>query len=176
MPVISTEFNQLVQFYGGLVKHTLSTYDYADFAEMRADFEATGSIKVNTEHSDGTIFGSPEVNWLFRAWHDYCHLLVNAGFDAQGERMAASEQIRQVRAHPGLTREQKTLFTRIIDIEINGQVDYYIEHNDFPSDQYAFFVGEYARRYGEKIPETWYCADCEITLPVGENCSCGEDK
>lgn len=149
MPVVNKEFNGLVQFYGGLVKHSLTTFDYPDFEAMKLDYERTGYIRVNVEHSTGTIFGSQTVNWLFRAWHDYCHLVVNAPFDAEGERRAAMEQIRQVWAHPGLSDAEKTLYSSIIDIEVNGQVEYYQKYNDFPSDQYQFFMTEWARKYGE---------------------------
>lgn len=149
MPILSQEFNDLVEHFGSLVPHTLGTFDYPDYETMRSEWLSTGSIQVNTEHSDGTIFGEPRINWLFRAWHDYCHLLVDAGFDAQGERLAADEQIRQVYALPGLSDAEKLLYSRIIDIEVNGQVDYYVAHNDFPPDQYAFFLAEWTRLYGE---------------------------
>jgi hypothetical protein len=86
---------------------------------------------------------------MFRAWHDSCHLIVNAGFDADGERLAADEQIRQVYAHPNLSESDKLLFARIIGIEVNGQVEYYLTHNSFPPDQYAFFLAEWTRLYGE---------------------------
>ena len=149
MRVISKEFNALVEHFGSLVPHTLGTFDYPSYEAMRAEWLLTGSIQVNTDHSDGTIFGHPRVNWLFRAWHDYCHLLVNAPFDAQGEKRAADEQIRQVYAHPSLSDADKPLFARIIGIEVNGQVDYYLAHNSFPPDQLAFFMAEWTRLYGE---------------------------
>jgi|ERR1700721_1132762 len=149
MQTLCPRFNSLVETFGSLVPHTLDDSQYESFEDMRQDWESTGSIRVNTEFSDGTIFGSPSVNWLFRAWHDYCHLLVNAGFDAQGERLAADEQTRQVYALPGLSESDKLLFARIIGIEVNGQVDYYLAHNDFPQDQFEFFVGEWTRLYSE---------------------------
>lgn len=147
--MIHAGFNSIVEHYGGLVPHTLGTFDYPSFEAMRSEWLETGSIQVNTEHSDGTIFGSPRVNWLFRAWHDHCHLLVDAGFNADGERLAALEQIRQVYAHPSLSEFDKLLFARIIDVEVNGQVAYYLAHNDFPPDQTAFFIDAWTRLYGE---------------------------
>lgn len=146
---VCPKFNAIVEHFGSQVPHTLGTFDYPSYEAMRDDWQANGSIKINTDFSTGTIFGDPRVNWLFRAWHDYCHLLVDAPFDAEGERKAATEQINQVYVLDGLSESEKLLFARIIDIEVNGQMDYYVAHNGFPPDQRAFFLAEWTRKHGE---------------------------
>ena len=149
MQPICPKFNALVERFGSAVPHTYTDSQYESFGAMRDEWRAIGSIKVNTDYSEGTIFDAPRVNWLFRAWHDYCHLLVDAGFNQPGERLAGEEQIRQVYALAGLSDGDKLLFARIIDLEVNGQVSYYLATNSFPPDQCEFFRAEWTRLYGE---------------------------
>jgi hypothetical protein len=161
--VFDVEFNKLVRFFGGLVPHSYTSTQYDSFEAMKADYIATGRIKINVDHSSGTIFGDQSVNWLFRAWHDYCHLLVDAPFTADGERLAALEQCRQIEQHPGLTTGQKETFKRIVGIEVNGQVAYYVEHNDFPPNQYDFFLSEWFKPALTQIDSEW---DAFISNPA----------
>lgn len=107
------------------------------FDTLKTLYRNHGKITVNTGYSDQTIFGAPEVNWAFRAWHDYCHLTGNFPFTAFGEWCASYMQIQQLRyhypSHPQLER-----WCRLVDIEVNGQVGYYLKHKQFPSNQIQF--------------------------------------
>jgi hypothetical protein len=119
----------------------LTSSQYADFEAMRADYEATGFLKINTDFSDHTIFGSKTVNWQFRAWHDLCHILENADFSRAGEIKAMSRQIEQVYAlyeDGRISREDYYRFGAIIETEVKGQFDYLVDHGTFPVDQREF--------------------------------------
>ena len=125
--------------------------DYADFAEMKSDFEATGRIKINVNHSDKTIFGSPVTNWQFRAWHDACHILANADFTFEGEKRAASLQATQVLALDGPSLYDKARWIALIVAEVIGQGEFFIQHNDFPANQRAFVAGYLVENYPELL-------------------------
>lgn len=85
--------------------------------------------------SDNTIFGDPKVNLLFRAWHDYEHIVNQFPFTTEGESMTAFKQIAQLPQEWGF--EQRLILTEVI-----GQVLYNHYHNGaFPVDQRRFAVG-----------------------------------
>jgi hypothetical protein len=88
--------------------------------------------------SDATIFGDREVNWAFRAWHDFTHWRNNLPFTPDGEREAYKRQCDDLVTLYGdsdLTRHWR----RILDTEINGQLRYAAEHaGAFPTNQKAF--------------------------------------
>ena len=132
------KFNGIVRFFGGLVPHILTSSDYPDYDAMRADYMAHGRIRVNTEHSTNTIFADPSVNWLFRAWHDMCHIMANGDFSPHGESLAMAEMIRQLRAHPGLDDSERDTFESYIRAEVEGQGAWYRLTGEFPSNQKQF--------------------------------------
>lgn len=138
MPVLDREFNGVVKFFGSLVPHTLTCSEYKSFEEMKKFYEDHGYLKINVDHSDKTIFGDPTVNWLFRAWHDMCHVIENAGFDREGETKALRLMQKQINDYPSVSVENKTKFNKILEVEVLGQLDYYEQHGDFPEDQYSF--------------------------------------
>jgi hypothetical protein len=137
MRILSPEFNAVVAKMASNVKYTLTRDQYGSFEEMKQDaWNRGGRFSVNTEHSSRTIFGDKRVNWMFRAWHDQCHLIANAGFDVQGEYAASQVQIQQMR-HAGVS---SPFFEALVDIEVNGQGQYFAETGQFPVDQYDFTV------------------------------------
>src|SRR4029077_18194914 len=100
MQPIDTEFNAAVLHMVRLhVPHgyTLTSESMDSFEQMKRAFEESGQIAVNTNYSDSTIFGAAAVNWAFRAWHDSCHLALNADFSPEGEGRAAELQSEQLR-------------------------------------------------------------------------------
>ena len=50
---------------------------------------------VAREGADNTIFGAPEVNYAFRAWHDWCHWMGGFDFSLYGECATCNMQIEQ---------------------------------------------------------------------------------
>jgi hypothetical protein len=139
--ILDSEFNAFVLKMAESIPYVLVDWDYASFEDMAADYESRGHICINTANSEGTIFGDPAINWAFRAWHDYAHIIENAPFDEVGERQAARQQCNHawIDYYRGnITYAQYQRFSRIIDCEVNGQVQYYLKHNAFPPDQMAF--------------------------------------
>ena len=94
-------------------------------------------IGVSRRYSDNTIFGCPETNWAFRAWHDWTHFIIQAPFTLDGELAVAHRQIEdlvRVYGHGAETRD----FAKLIMCEVYGQASYHVEHGEFPADQRAF--------------------------------------
>ena len=148
MQPIDSEFNAAVLHMVRLhVPHgyTLTSESMDSFEQMRRMFEESGQITVNTDYSDSTIFGAASVNWAFRAWHDSCHLALNADFSQEGERRAAELQSEQLRAvfsrHPKLQ-----YWLDLIDIEVNGQLEYLLTNGEFPVNQYQFTLDQLQKR------------------------------
>lgn len=108
----------------------------------------TGRILVDGRNSDHTIFGCPEHNWAFRAWHDWTHYIISAPFTLQGELEVAQRQIADMHRVFG-HGEQASLFASLIMSEVYGQALYYDKHGEFPRDQVAF-----TRQYTSGYPET----------------------
>lgn len=110
------------------------------FEKLEAYYTETGRIRVWSGGSEETIFGSPETNHAFRAWHDLCHLLLGEPFTPEGESEVAELQKQMV-----ISRGGPSLFLRILDIEINGQIRYYEEHGSFPVNQRQFMLDSLPR-------------------------------
>lgn len=81
--------------------------------------------------SDRTIFGSPDINWLFRALHDRMHLDNQLYFTPDHEI-----ELGRVQA----STFNGTVIQELIHVEIVEQVHYYKLYNEFPIDQLDFTV------------------------------------
>ena len=55
------------------------------YYELVRHFESGQRYVVYSGGSEHTIFGDPEVNYHFRAWHDWCHWQGKHDFSFQGE-------------------------------------------------------------------------------------------
>ena len=111
------------------------------FEALKAHVAETRRMKVWNGASERTIFADPETNYAFRAWHDWCHLAGGFEFTPEGEAAAVALQQEHIRTLYGET-EQAKYWVRILDAEVNGQLQYAAEHGDFPADQFSF-VKEY---------------------------------
>jgi hypothetical protein len=109
----------------------------ATFDALATHWRDTGRVCVWDGASDSTIFGSPSVNYAFRAWHDWHHIAGQYPFTREGERLAMLAQQRDIRTLYRYTR-QADWFCRILECEIVGQFDYAAKHGFFPVDQAAF--------------------------------------
>jgi hypothetical protein len=108
------------------------------FDKLKAHVAKTGRMLVWNGASDKTIFADEEVNFAFRAWHDWCHLAGEFPFTPEGEKDAACMQLQHIRALFGRTKEADYM-CRLVWTEVVGQVEYHLHHNGaFPSDQAAF--------------------------------------
>ncbi|MDE2096219.1 MAG: hypothetical protein KGL39_03170 [Patescibacteria group bacterium] len=102
MEPYSLEFNAAVMTMANRV--CPCGYDVSDAAHSAPDslaalnkhIETTRRILVSRDHSDNTIFSDPEINWAFRAWHDWTHWRIQAEFDLVGEVEVALRQVKDL--------------------------------------------------------------------------------
>lgn len=109
------------------------------FEQLRTHIGSGRRIVVFCGGSDATIYADREVNWCFRAWHDWCHWCGGHPFSLAGEtavfRMQAQHLLSLYGGGPDVQR-----WIRIIHAEIVGQADFCEINGHFPEDQYAFVV------------------------------------
>ncbi len=115
----------------------------SSYEELRQLLATGNRLIVWSGTSEETIFADPSVNHAFRAWHDWCHWIVDQPFTPQGERAVSALQCRHVLVDYG-----DNLCTRrwrlIIEAEVVGQNEYRLRHHRFPTDQIGF-VSTYLR-------------------------------
>jgi len=113
------------------------------FEQLTRHFNATGRILVWDGGSDKTVFGEPAVNHAFRAWHDLMHITLNQPFTPEGERKVCDIQIQQAIIYMREIMEindasRIKAVVDMLDIEVNGQVQFEKDNGFFPDDQRAF--------------------------------------
>jgi hypothetical protein len=108
------------------------------FEKLVSHVQETGRMLVWNGASESTIFADNEVNYAFRAWHDYCHVAGGFEFTPEGETKACLMQIDHIRAVYGNTAEADYL-ALLVWAEVVGQVSYNLAHDGaFPVNQMAF--------------------------------------
>ena len=107
------------------------------FAELISYIDAHRAIKVPSIASEKTIYADREVNYCFRAWHDWCHWRGRHDFSLAGETAVWKMQCDHLRLLYGdseMTRD----WCRILYVEIVVQWLFREKHGAFPEDQMAF--------------------------------------
>src|SRR5208337_2128711 len=107
------------------------------YEELVALLDAGGRMLVYSGGSERTIYGDPEVNFAFRAWHDWCHWRGRYDFSHEGERAACAMQGDHLVTLYGAS-PQTLRWRRILQAEIIGQRDYFDQHGAFPQDPRTF--------------------------------------
>jgi len=107
------------------------------YEELIAHLDAGHRMVVYNGGSEQTIYGDPEVNFAFRAWHDWCHWRGRHDFSHEGERAACAMQSEHLIALYGESSQTRR-WRRILQAEIIGQRDHFDRHGAFPEDQRAF--------------------------------------
>lgn len=126
------------------------------FQQLKAMLDQrNGAMIVYGGGSDHTIYGDPEVNYAFRAWHDWCHYKGNHDFTPEGEAMAAEMQIKHLEAVYGADCENVKRWSGIIRAEVNGQGEYLARYGRFPEDQRGFILAYAASRDAALNNSTW---------------------
>jgi len=120
---------------------------------LKAEMAARGRITVYSESSDSTVFDCREVNQAFRAWHDWCHLVLDAPFNLEGETRACREQERHIFARYGDGDTGQEL-AALLRAEVIGQAKYYQLHKRYIQNQRAFAVDYMA--HGDSILNNVY--------------------
>ena len=138
-PAMDKAFNHMVMTMANLTAPCWTVSDDAPetFDELVKVSEQRGQIVVWNGESDNTIFGEPEFNWAFRAWHDSAHIRTGAGFTLDGEKMACEQQIEDMFQRYGKS-ERTERWAQMIRIEVIGQAVHFEQTGDFPDDQVAF--------------------------------------
>ena len=118
------------------------------FDALQAYVAEHDRICVSSLNSERTIFGYPETNWAFRAWHDWTHIARGLPFTLAGE----TETCRVQRVHFESQYRDWHPWTRgfigaILECEVVEQARFKEETGAFPEDQRAF-TGEAMKRKG----------------------------
>lgn len=109
----------------------------ASFKELCAMLDSGKPITVYSGGSEKTIYGDPQVNHAFRAWHDWCHWQGRQDFNADGELMTCERQIRQLYDTFGWNGRTRR-WADILTADIIGQATYLERHGRFPDNQKVF--------------------------------------
>lgn len=108
------------------------------FEKLAETVRYGGRMIVWNGASDKTIFADEEVNFAFRAWHDWCHIAGDFPFTPEGEMHAALMQMDHIKQLYGNTKEALEMAS-LVWTEVVGQVQYNLAHDgEFPVDQMAF--------------------------------------
>lgn len=101
------------------------------FKGLKEQWEKNGQIEIWTGASENTIFGEPQINHFFRAWHDLIHIAYDQPFNFGGESTVATIQCSQLPTDWIFERE-------LITAEVLGQNQYYRIHKEYVVDQRQF--------------------------------------
>jgi hypothetical protein len=103
-------------------------------------YNEEGRIVVWSGGSDNTIYDCPKTNHNFRAWHDFLHVTMGATFTEAGERNVCNKHIRQTALYLShkFNKAQFNAVAVTLDAEINGQVQYLLQHGQFVDNQREF--------------------------------------
>lgn len=118
-------------------------YDVVDDApqtleEINQLLNSGARMKVWSGASQFTIYGAPEVNFAFRAWHDWTHWKGQFPFNVTGEAATANAQVNELRTVYG-DSENTRRWACLIYTEVVGQVLYAdINNGTFPGNQRLF--------------------------------------
>ena len=106
---------------------------------LKDHYATTRRIKVWDGASEQTIFGDREVNYAFRAWHDWCHLTGNLQFTTEGKRRAAVMQCDHLTKLYGMDK-RTAAWHQIVRVEVIDQAEEFERTGEFVQDQRAFDV------------------------------------
>lgn len=140
LPPIDIHLNVAVMHMASIV--CPAEFDVSDkapstMAELTEFVETNGRIMVYSGASEKTIYADREVNYCFRAWHDWCHWKGRFDFSLKGEtavRRMQSDHLRLLYGDTAITRRWR----KILYIEIVEQWLFNKRHGYFPDDQMSF--------------------------------------
>lgn len=108
-------------------------------------YQQHGRFCIFNGASEKTIFGCNKTNYDFRAWHDYHHLQMQAPFTLEGEIQVMEAQQRDIinlcgdASLPFTQQPERVKFwCKLLDIEVKGQVEFYLKNGYFIEDQMQF--------------------------------------
>lgn len=150
-------FNACVMFMARRVwpqGYDLSSTDAPDsLKRLKQEFQHRGRITVYEGGSEMSIYGDAGVNQDFRAWHDWCHLALDANFTLEGETRACELQARHIRGRYGDGDTGRALI-RVLEAEIIGQALYWRKYRKYVVNQRAFVLA-YMSHPGHALCKEW---------------------
>lgn len=141
---LSIQFNAAVQTIVrrlGLSYVPVSSDDAPSTYEevVRSYHRHNDILFVAREHSDRTIFDDKEINYAFRAWHDYRHITGKHDFSLEGEKCTAIDQIKDMWVYYG-NNAQTRVWSAYIWGDVVGQRLYADNFGHFPVEQKEFVM------------------------------------
>jgi hypothetical protein len=138
-----TVFEAVCNYFASKISYKVSDDAPYTFEGVKEYYQQNNHLLIWNGASDDTIFSKPESNHAFRAWHDFCHIKANADFTPQGERQAMLMQIRMAMDCDFLSKRAKDICTKMLQIEVLGQLAYSQKYGDFPENQKLFTGNTY---------------------------------
>jgi len=125
-------------------RYRVSDHAPGTVEDLIRSFGETRELVIWSGASERTIWGAPELNWHFRAWHDWCHIRSGLGF-------TAGQEIELARWQCGDAGIQDVLAS-VVREEIEEQARFFLEHDHFlDGDQLAFARDAVARLEARRI-------------------------
>ena len=127
-PRLNEYILNLVEALG--IKYTVTDEDLSEADVLKQNPK---DLKIWSGGSENTIFGDPEVNYAFRAWHDWVHITSQLDFSPLNEARVAFIQA-------AMLPEEWTFERNLILIEVIWQVLHHDATGEFVDDQRDFTV------------------------------------
>jgi hypothetical protein len=109
------------------------------YEKLKAHLDLTKQMVVWSGGSETTIYADKEVNYAFRAWHDWCHYTGRHAFTVVGERAVFAMQCSHLILFYG-DCYQTRLWIKLLRAEVIGQQEHFYKHGHYPNDQRAFVL------------------------------------
>lgn len=109
----------------------------SSFRDLCQHLDRAQRMQVWSGASNFTIFGSPEVNFAFRAWHDQCHYTGRYPFTLGGEAETALLQIQQLESRFRDCNHGRR-WKALILADVVGQSLFHEVQGQFPENQRRF--------------------------------------
>lgn len=119
--------------------------------QIRDHLDAGKRMVVYAEGSDESIYGDAQVNYAFRAWHDWCHYITNNDFTVKGELGVYNYQMAMLAARFG----KVGYWSRLLYADVVGQRLYYLLHHRYVDDQRGF-VATYLNAPYQALGFPWW--------------------
>lgn len=127
-------FVQDLQDSGEIKQIIYSSNDnFNTFEKIKKAYDFDKTLHIWTGASDNNIFGSSDLNILFRVWHDYTHVKYNLDFEPINEIQVCNIQMSNL-------PEDYNFEKLLINSDITGQVLYFSKFGEFPTDQRKFTI------------------------------------
>jgi len=109
----------------------------ATFEGLIAHLDNGKRMVVFSGGSTATIYADPDINYAFRAWHDFCHWRGEHDLSLDGEAATCLMQCRHLRHFYSNERKLRR-WSLILRAEVIGQGRYFHYHKHFPANQRGF--------------------------------------